>query len=333
DKYSSSFETQSAKVPFMTGVSISKVEESYWEKRMDKSTKKISYLYSIKYPFPSLELKKMIHAFDEQDKKMSNKLDALTTQFENVNSIEQIDVATNDLETLTAYFFDDVRKNEAKNLSKNYKILYSKIGISRVSNELGNEKFALMLGNKMLSYAKAPKVKSETAFKLQTKQEDNGIWSLTYDYSTCYPDEENIINVTWVVNGKTLKNSFYIDLEQESVKLKPVKEIIFTGTKDAEMSLTDVKMNMNIETNDNKSYTIKKITIKAPCFNSVIVFKNLDKVCESKGIHNIETTLERDVMINNKSSIISKLLQGSMEIKFNGNTKIVDFSIPYSTNW
>ena len=42
DNYTSTYETQAAKVPFLKGISMSKVEETYWEKRRDKSTKEIS---------------------------------------------------------------------------------------------------------------------------------------------------------------------------------------------------------------------------------------------------------------------------------------------------
>ncbi|MEG2318129.1 MAG: hypothetical protein RSB85_04735 [Rikenellaceae bacterium] len=59
DSFTSSSSTQSANLPFLKGVSPSKIEDFYWEKRFNKSTGETSYIYSIKYPLPRLELKKM----------------------------------------------------------------------------------------------------------------------------------------------------------------------------------------------------------------------------------------------------------------------------------
>ena len=42
---------KSANLPFLKGISSTKVEEIYWVKLQDKSTKKDHYEYSVKYPF------------------------------------------------------------------------------------------------------------------------------------------------------------------------------------------------------------------------------------------------------------------------------------------
>ena len=46
---------KSANLPFLKGISLSNVEEIYWEKVQDKSTKKEYYNYSVKYPFSKAE--------------------------------------------------------------------------------------------------------------------------------------------------------------------------------------------------------------------------------------------------------------------------------------
>ena len=68
DQFTSVLKTQSANIPFIRGISVSKIEDSYWEKRMDKETKKVTYLYAIKYPFPRIELKKMTREFEQRDR-------------------------------------------------------------------------------------------------------------------------------------------------------------------------------------------------------------------------------------------------------------------------
>ena len=56
DTYSSTTDVKAATVPFVQGISLSKVEEYYWEKLQDKKTKEVYYNCSIKYPFTQLEL-------------------------------------------------------------------------------------------------------------------------------------------------------------------------------------------------------------------------------------------------------------------------------------
>ncbi len=109
DTYTSSFQTQSAKVPYLSGISESKAEDAYWEKRLDTETKEVSYLYCVKYPFPSLELKKLVREFQRQDAEMNDKLQALKDLYGEVASVEQIDKSIADIEVLKHYFFDDVR--------------------------------------------------------------------------------------------------------------------------------------------------------------------------------------------------------------------------------
>lgn len=57
DIYSSNTDVKAATVPFVQGISLSKVEDYYWEKLQDKKTKEVYYNYSMKYPFTQLELK------------------------------------------------------------------------------------------------------------------------------------------------------------------------------------------------------------------------------------------------------------------------------------
>ena len=104
DSYTYTAQTQSANLPYLTGISESKIEEAYWEKREDKKTKEISYLYCVKYPFPSLELKKLVHEFQRKDNEMNEKYNTLEEQYENITSVAQIDKAVTDLNSLILLF-------------------------------------------------------------------------------------------------------------------------------------------------------------------------------------------------------------------------------------
>ena len=77
DIYSSNTDVKAATVPFIQGISLSKVEDFYWEKLQNKKTKEIYYNYSIKYPFSQLELKKLVRDFEKRDKQYEAQLTEL----------------------------------------------------------------------------------------------------------------------------------------------------------------------------------------------------------------------------------------------------------------
>ena len=63
DTWKEDVATQSGNVPFLKGISLSKIDGWYWEKIKDKSTKAIFYRYHILYPFSERELNSLIAAY------------------------------------------------------------------------------------------------------------------------------------------------------------------------------------------------------------------------------------------------------------------------------
>lgn len=334
DTYAYTYQTESAKVPFMTGVSLSKIEDSYWEKRVDKKSGAVSYLYSIKYPFPRIELKKLIDEFKTQDEKMNKKLLALEAQYNNITAVEQLDKAVNDLPVLVAYFFDDTRKNSAIALQRNYTNLYNNLTIHRFGDELGREKIALKLGARCLSYAKAPVLKSATITQLQATQQDT-LWTITYDYSTCIPSEENVIDVVWRVGSKTPKLKLYVDVDQNSIKIRPQKGIRLTAKAKTPAEIADVTVVIPMVADDASPYLIKNIEVTIADLSEPLVVENLDVQVDKKGLTNISFTCAGSFELKESGSFTpNNLLQGYMDVQAKtGEVKRIPFSLPYTKNW
>lgn len=334
DAYAYTYQTESAKVPFMTGVSLSKIEDSYWEKRVDKKSGAVSYLYSIKYPFPRIELKKLIDEFKTQDEKMNKKLLALEAQYNNITAVEQLDKAVNDLPVLVAYFFDDTRKNSAIALQRNYTNLYNNLTIHRFGDELGREKIALKLGARCLSYAKAPVLKSATITQLQATQQDT-LWTITYDYSTCIPSEENVIDVVWRVGSKTPKLKLYVDVDQNSIKIRPQKGIRLTAKAKMPAEIADVTVVIPMVADDASLYLIKNIEVTIADLSEPLVVENLDVQVDKKGLTNISFTCAGSFELKESGSFTpNNLLQGYMDVQDKtGEVKRIPFSLPYTKNW
>ena len=117
-RYESQLKTVAGRLPFITGILISDAE-TYWEKRYVKRDKRTYYLCHVRYPFPITRRNALIAEFLRQDREQYAKLTALKEQFGTFTRIEEIDRAITELEPLIAYFFDDMRRNEAQALQRN----------------------------------------------------------------------------------------------------------------------------------------------------------------------------------------------------------------------
>ena len=81
---------KSANLPFLKGISLSNVEEIYWEKVQDKSTKKEYYNYSVKYPFSKAEQRKLVAEFEALDAEKVAQYKALEQKVHSIESVDEI---------------------------------------------------------------------------------------------------------------------------------------------------------------------------------------------------------------------------------------------------
>lgn len=332
DKYNYSAQTQSANVPYLTGISASKVEDSYWEKRQNTDTKEISYLYCVKYPFPSLELKKLVHEFQKRDNTMNEKFTVLEKGYENITSVEQIDKAITDLNALITYFFDDVRKDAARNLQQNYQQLYKQISFREISNRLGTYTFALVLKGNDITTSQRPVLKSETLSQLRAEQADKA-WKIFYNYETCDPSEENSASVSFRIGGRPLVQQFYVDVNQDKVQLAPTKEMYLTATRQDSL-LTNIVVRMNLDCQTTKKVRIFSITLDVPGLDKPLFIDNQNLIIQGKGMQTLQVTFNGSAILLNAQNYRGNLLKGFLELlDEENNTHRVDFSLPFKANW
>lgn len=332
DKYNYSAQTQSANVPYLTGISASKIEDSYWEKRENTDTKEISYLYAVKYPFPSLELKKLVHEFQKKDSEMNGKFNKLEADYRDITSVEQIDKAITDLNVLIGYFFDDTRKSAARNLQQNYRQLYKQITLREVSNKPGLYVFALALGGKEITISQRPVVKSETLSQMRTEQ-DGKNWQVFYNYETCDPSEENSATVSFRIGGRPLIHEFYVDVNQDKIRLMPTREMYLTATRKDSL-LTNIVVRMNLDCKSARKVRIYQVTLDVPGLDKPLFIDNQNLAVEGKGLQTLQVTYSGSAILLSAQNYRSNLLKGHLEVLDEENrTHRVDFSLPFKANW
>jgi len=201
--------TDTVKVSYLNGISLSKVEDSYWEKLKDQKTGKTWYSYIIKYPFPDSELKSLIDEFDKYDKEMISKLKMYEAKLNQIASTEEIEQNIIQLGLLTDCFLDQQQKGKVNILIQSYRKLYSFISIEGQLIKPGEYELHLMLQERLISTSQIPGLKSNCASQLKASIKPPAV-IVNYDTTDCLMGKDNFVEVTFRLHGQTIKYLFYI---------------------------------------------------------------------------------------------------------------------------
>lgn len=213
DEYTAEGSTRAASVPFIKGISLSKADGSYWEKRKDKKTNAIAYCYAVRYPFPASEHRMLVMEFEKRDKEMEALVSGLEKSMDTVESVEEINQRVNKLRPAMDYFFDKTRRQWANSVADNYRKLPNAITVQGEAIDNLTHKVALYLNNRKIKTGVMPKLTSNCASKLQVAP-DNDDLLITFDNEDCLPDEINAVDVVFRLSGKVLKYTIHFEAPQ-----------------------------------------------------------------------------------------------------------------------
>ncbi len=195
---------RSAQLPFLSDISLSKVSDVYWEKRQDKKTKEVSYMYSALYPFSESQMRTLRNKFEAIDKEKVDKLSSLQQQLSSITDFQQIKQAEADLDELLGYFFDDVRLAQVRNVQKLYNDLYNQMSLHSEWVAKDTYQCQLMLQGRKIACAVMPRLRAKCATQLEVISLDGG-YRVTCNTLDCLPEEDNTIDVTLSLGKKTLR--------------------------------------------------------------------------------------------------------------------------------
>lgn len=211
ERMQSSITSKAARIPYIKDISLSKAEDYYWEKLYNKKEKTYFYEYHIKYKLSSLELEMMVKDFNDREKKLNLQLETYRSQLENVNSVEDIDQTLNELKGFINEFDqDDARRDQTNQLMNNYLNLYSNIRLEETDHGENDITVGLFLGNKQLRCEKKPVLKSACATKFTIRQQKDGTFHIGYDNFNCYEEDDNFIEVRFLLGTTTVSRKCYI---------------------------------------------------------------------------------------------------------------------------
>lgn len=332
DNYFSVFETQGADVAYLTGVSASKIADTYWEKRRDKTTGKIDYIYAIKYPFPSIELKKLVREFEKKDEQMYVKYLELENGFNDIATVEQISRAITDLDDLAAYFFDDTRRRAALTLQVKYRQLYDGIMFREISNEPGRYEFGMLLDGNPVKTSQRPVLSSDVASQLRFADEGDS-YVVYYDYLGSEYGEENSVSVRFNFGGKPVTHKFYYTIQKTRINLYPEKTA-YLSAKQAEVNaLHNISVVMDINSGYS-GFTVRSLRLTVPGLAETIFMENINQAFTGRNV-TLKTVYEGEAGMLKPLGRKQNMMGGRLTVDIPGVGEgiAIDFNIPFQPNW
>lgn len=210
EEFMSSSTTKAAQLPFITGISPSRISDTYWEKLQDKSTRKVHYMVAVKYSMSNNELNRYRSEFLALDKSMEQQATDLEDKVRNITSIEELDNGLIKIQECIEYFFDSRRSKWAEGIAEQYRRIPARLSLHGKANRTDGYTVWIELDGRKITPAGNPKITSNCAGDLKFTREGQD-FIITYDTEDCLSDEENLIEVSFRIKGKTIREKFVIE--------------------------------------------------------------------------------------------------------------------------
>lgn len=325
-EYSSEIKTIAARLPFVSGISVSDAE-TYWEKIYVKKEKKYFYRFHMKYPYPEITKKKLIFEFEKNDEEKNLQLEELKSKYNNITSVEEIGRSIMELKILAAYFFDDIRKGETMSLQKQYNDLYGQIAVQILNNVPGELSFILILNDKLISYSKLPQVKSDYATNLSVLRNSvDKSFTVKYNYDGCLPEDPNTIEILFHLGNKNLKNEFRFDISGLKPDIK-ITGFVVLSLKQENEGHFNCEVDMDLLVGNGSDFTITEIVLElSELQKHIMMVSNGERITQGKKHYKFS-----GISSNNLTDKKGYLAKGYIKIKNNktGEQDMVEFSRPY----
>lgn len=302
ETYRKSATIQTADIPFLKGISLSKAEDYYWVKSQNKNTKKISWTYYIKYPFSDSELKKLIWEFNKQDQEMTGKLDQLSAQKETVNSVEEIMANIQQLKMLADYFIDN-RKEKAQLEISQYQALTQQIDIQLLENNPGELIYQLVVGERVFETSLKPKFTKPPCIQIIKNEKDGLRNIIDYHYADCYEDEENYITIEYRIAGKKLSKKYVVDISANKVELALIDPVRIKGNTDG------TEIMIPLQAKFEGRFTVKRVELEIPG-NPDLIFDKLNNSFSGGGTHFLNLNAEPGDAVEKLKTENNKTING-----------------------
>ncbi len=344
DEFKQALLLNTAKLPFISGISESKISEFYWQVTQDTKSKIFSYTYSLKYPLPQDELKAFIAQFEAIDKQKVEQLERLESDYSYIADVADIGEAINECAELDTYFFDRERRAKVATVRGRYSSLYDRITSVTSDEELGRAMIVLRIGDKPISSSQKPYARYDRdAITNLSIVPCEGGFEVSYDTKYCQRDIPYVINLSIPIGGRRLSHQITFTKEHDDdpgqVKIAPQGVVTLTAQDIKEGSIGGVQIEMDIQAKGlqaNESITVTTVVLTLPDLKDDIYCNKLStRYTDKERLTSMGLCGSTIARRGGKSSATIKLLQGEIQGYYGkGNTPFkVKFSRSYRCNW
>lgn len=335
ERFATNITSASGPVPYLQGITLAKVDEFYWEKLQDRNTKAETYHYHIKYPFPNIELQKLVMDFRMRDRELTEQLDDILGSVDAISSIEDIEKNIGELHILADYFVD-ARKDKARLGITRYRNLYKTIELVELDSRPGELKYAVRFGNRYVTTAQRPQITSDCARVTGTSSQDNSI-IVKYDYHNCYEDPENHLLVRYRFGNNNVQKRFYFDVTVDKASVFVNEPIHFTAVSRDEEVIDKSSVSITIVSRYDAPFTIDRLELEWPGHAPVII-SNIGQSFAGKGNHTLKLEINEPI----QAEIVStqgrnvNLMSGRIHFKSDQTGELKSyrmFNQSYTTSW
>ncbi|WP_462281762.1 hypothetical protein [Salinivirga cyanobacteriivorans] len=314
ETYESTTKTQATDVSFVKGIALNKAEAFYWEKVKDKSTDKVTAHYHVKYPFSSIELKKLVMAFEKKDRELTEQLNSILNEVPTMNSVERMEGAIKELQQLQDRFMGPRKDQAATGVSRIITRLKS-ITIHPEVNRLGLIEYSLRVGDQTIKASKKPRVLNPNqCATIKTVQPTESGWKIKYDPQYCYEDPNNLIRVMHNIRHNRLQHDFHFNINAEKVEIYMHSDILVNAETVTDTAAKDITFTFNIASKYESPFTIESIVLKYDNL-APISFNNINRTFSGKGEHELKLKLDKELEIDKYSSNKESMVNGMIYYK------------------
>ncbi len=328
ENYETYTKTRAADIGFVKGISLNKTEDYYWEKVSEDG--KIKYYYHLKYPFSEKELAKLVLDFEMADKQLTEEMNDIIDSIQYISSIEQINQYSLSLQNLSKVFIDQ-RKQKAELAIIKLNEMLKSIVIYPLSEKPGEIRYTLKLGDKNITTAATPKVTSNCA-KITETTNNGEEWIIRYNYSGCYDDPSNAIQIAYSVSP-SLKKTIYFDINADKAEILVRDDIIFTASDITADKLNQVKCDITLYSKYSSPFTLEKVTLNWDNVPPVVI--DLKENIKGKGEHTISFVLPQPIDKRLCSASAKNTMNGSIQYRA-ANGELLTYKMynqSFKTNW
>lgn len=335
EKFKYSIVSQSANIPSLQGISISKAVDSYWVKTMDKD-RNIKFGYHLKYPFPKSELNRLMAEYAKMNEELDAQLNAGIKTADTATSFASIENAIMQLTNMQDAFIDYRKEKAQMALTTIYSMVDALNFVTVPNTNSGNFSFLIKNKGKSLKVNRKPDFKSNCAAfgDYFSKGTSN---TITFSNDICkYTDNPKAI-LEYRLGSKKIQYEFLIDINSNKVDLVFSNDISIRKLKDSLGTIYLSECEFQLNSKFAYPFEIKRIEFKYQNIPPLIVDGLAIKI-NNKGVKNIKLNFNQQFDKSDYSSKNKAFPYFAANISFKnlntGQDNTLKFSnLRYNTDW